>query len=184
MVEQMLAVGDPRHMPHTSGLTSEGRAFLYDEWDGFIQDNRSGWCRVTERLAPEGTTDFAEATLASHGPAVRLLRRYFESLRPPGLRLVRGQMDGEDVDLDAAIGRMADLAAGVETSDRIFVRREKREREVAAAFLVDLSGSTSRQLDSQGPGESVRRVIDVEKEGLILLGEALSAIGDQFAVYG
>lgn len=186
MVEQMLAVGDPRHTPHASGLTSEGRAFLYDEWDGFIQDYRSGWCRVIERLAPEGTTDFAEATLASHGPAVRLLRRYFESLRPPGLRLVRGQMDGEDVDLDAAIGRMADLAAGVETSDRIFVRREKREREVAAAFLVDLSGSTSRQLDPQGQEQrdSPRRVIDVEKEGLILLGEALSAIGDQFAVYG
>ena len=97
---------------------------------------------------------------------------------PPGLRRIAGQLDGEDLDMDAVIGRVADLAAGFEPSDRIYVRREKRERDVAAAFLVDLSGSTSRQVD-QG-----RRIIDIEKQGLILLCEALSAIGDQFAVYG
>jgi len=186
VVEQWLAVSDPPLTPHPSPLISQERAFLYDEWDGVIRDYRSGWCRVIERVAPEGSIDFAEATLAAHGPAVRLLRRYFESLRPPGLRLVRGQMDGEEIDLDAAIGRKVDLAARAEASDRIFVRREKREREVAAVILVDLSGSTSRQIDAQGqdPRESLRRVIEVEKEGLILLGEALAAIGDQFAVYG
>jgi hypothetical protein len=186
VVEQWLAVNDPPRAPCPVPRAFQERAFLYDEWDGVIRDYRSGWCRVIERVAPEGSTEFAEATLAAHGPAVRLLRRYFESLRPPGLRLVRGQMDGEEIDLDAAIGREVDLAAGAEASDRIFVRREKREREVAAAILVDLSGSTSRQIDAQErePRESVRQVIEVEKEGLILLAEALAAIGDQFAVYG
>jgi len=48
---------------------------------------------------------------------------------------------------------------------------------------VDLSGSTSRQIESP-TGFDVRRVIDVEKEGLLLLCEALEAIGDQYAVYG
>ena len=43
---------------------------------------------------------------------------------------------------------------------------------------MDLSGSTSRQVE-QG-----RRIIDIEKQGLVLLCEALTAIGDQFAVYG
>jgi hypothetical protein len=186
VVEQWLMVGDPPLTPYPASLTSQERAFLYDEWDGTIQDYRSGWCRVIERVMAEGSAEFAEATLAAHGPAVRLLRRYFESLRPPGLRLVRGRMDGEEIDLDAAIRRTADLAAGAEASDRIFVRRERRERVVAAAILVDLSGSTSRRIDAQGqePRESVRQVIEIEKEGLILLGEALAAIGDQFAVYG
>ncbi|MBM4124213.1 MAG: VWA domain-containing protein [Nitrospira sp.] len=182
-IEQMLEVGDDRRERQAAG-SAQTKTFFYDEWDGLIQDYRSGWCRVVERVAPEGTPDFAETTLADHGPAVRLLRRYFESLRPPGLRRVMGQMDGEELDLDAAVGRLADVAAGAEPSDRIYVRREKREREVAAAFLVDLSGSTSRQIESQGRREDRRRVIDVEKEGLVLLGEALGAIGDQHAVYG
>ena len=41
----------------------------------------------------------------------------------------------------------AERAAGADLSDRIYVRREK-ERDVAAVFLVDVSGSTSRQLES------------------------------------
>ena len=80
--------------------------------------------------------------------------------------------------MDAAVRMCAERAAGADLSDRIYVRRERKERDVAAAFLVDVSGSTSRQLDSG------RRVIDLEKEGLVLLCEALEAVGDQYALYG
>jgi hypothetical protein len=176
--DQLLAVGDDRRGTHAAASPSE-RVFLYDEWDGLIQDYRSRWCRVIEQTAAEATTDFAELTLAGHGPAVRLLRRYFESIRPPGLRRVHGQVDGEDIDLDAVIRRAADRAAGAEPSDRLYIRSEKRERDVAVAFLVDLSGSTSKQVDAGG-----KRVVDVEKEGLVLLCEALEAVGDQYAIYG
>ncbi len=176
--DQLLSVGDDRRGAHAAAPPSE-RVFLYDEWDGLIQDYRSRWCRVVEQTAAETTADFAELTLAAHGPAVRLLRRYFESIRPPGLRRVHGQSDGEELDLDALIRRAADHKAGVESSDRMYIRREKRERDVAVAFLVDLSGSTSRQLETGS-----RRVIDVEKEGLVLLCEALEAVGDQYALYG
>jgi nitric oxide reductase NorD protein len=176
--DQLLSVGDDRRGTHAARSPSE-RVFLYDEWDGLIQDYRSRWCRVVEQTAAEATADFAELTLAAHGPAVRLLRRYFESIRPPGLRRVHGQTDGEELDLDALVRRAADRAAGVEPSDRMYIRREKRERDVAVAFLVDLSGSTSRQLEA---GD--RRVIDVEKESLVLLCEALEAVGDQYAIYG
>ena len=89
-----------------------------------------------------------------------------------------GQVDGDEVDLDAVVRLLADRVAGAEVSDRIYVRRDRRERDVATAFLVDVSGSTSRQLDGG------RRVIDVEREGLVLLCEALEAVGDQYALYG
>lgn len=59
----------------------------------------------------------------------------------------------------------------------MYVRREKKDRDVAVAFLIDVSGSTSRQI------ESGRRVIDIEKESLVLLCEALDAVGDQYALY-
>lgn len=181
VVEEWLAVEEGRTVAEPDEPVRD-KTFLYDEWDGVIQDYRQGWCRVIERMVPEGAADFAEATLTEHGASVRLLRRYFEALRPPGLRRVSGQTDGEELDLDAVVRRKADLAAGADPSDRMYIRREKRERDVAAAFLVDLSGSTSRQIESaDGPA---RRVIDIEKEGLVLLSEALEAIGDRYAVYG
>jgi nitric oxide reductase NorD protein len=161
----------------------DGHEFLYDEWDGVIQDYRSAWCRVIERTPVETDSDFVDATIGAHGAEVRVLRRYFESLRPSGLRRMFAQVDGDELDLDATIRRIVDRRAGVEASDRIYVRRDKREREVAVTFLVDLSGSTSRQIDSIDSRDS-RRVIDVEKEALVLLCEAIEAIGDQYAIYG
>ena len=59
----------------------------------------------------------------------------------------------------------------------MFIRREKRARDVAVAFLVDVSGSTGRQL------ERGRRVIDIEKESLVMLCESLEAVGDQYGLY-
>ena len=155
------------------------QAYVYPEWDGGIRDYRLKWCRVVERPGEEGNQDFAQRVLEQHAPAIRVLRRYFETMRPTGLRRVHGYDHGELLDLDAAIRHVAERRAGIDPSDRIYDRRDKRERQVAVAFLVDMSGSTGRQLDT-----GQRRVIDVEKEGLVLLTEALEAIGDQYALYG
>jgi nitric oxide reductase activation protein len=75
------------------------------------------------------------------------------------------------------VRRTAEQQAGMEGGDRLYIRREKRERDVAVAFLVDISGSTSRQVAGG------RRVIDIEKESLVLLCEALEAVGDQYGLY-
>jgi hypothetical protein len=155
------------------------RAFLYDEWDGTIQDYRTRWCRVFEQAAPEGSEAFVERTKSVYGGVISLIRRYFEGIRPPAFRRVRRQADGEEVDIEAAVERLVERRAQTSPSDFVYVRRDRRDRDVAAAFLVDLSGSTGRQIGPDGA-----RIIDVEKEGLVLLCEALEAIGDQYAVYG
>ena len=155
------------------------RTFLYDEWDGQIQDYRTRWCRVVEQTAPEGTEEFIGLVRSRYGGVVSLIRRYFEGIRPPGLRRMRRQADGEEVDIEAAVEALVERKAHVSASEFVYIRRDRRDRDVAAAFLVDLSGSTGQQI---GPGGA--RIIDVEKEGLVLLCEALEAIGDQYAVYG
>ena len=176
-VEELLAlkVEQPAPVDHAG---PGDRMVRYPEWDQGIDDYRLNWCRVVERTAEEGSGDIVAATLSAYGSEVSALRRFFEGLRPPGLRRVPGQADGDELDVDAAVRMCAERAAGIDLSDRIYVRRERKERDVAAAFLVDVSGSTSRQL------ESGRRVIDLEKEGLVLLCEALEAVGDQYALYG
>jgi nitric oxide reductase activation protein len=176
-VEDLLAL--KVEQPALSDHAGPGdHAVRYPEWDQEIDDYRLNWCRVVERAAEEGNGDIVGATLNAHGTEVSALRRFFGSLRPQGLRRVPGQTDGDDLDVDAAVRMCAERSAGADLSDRIYIRRERKERDVAAAFLVDVSGSTSRQL------RSGRRVIDLEKEGLVLLCEALEAVGDQYALYG
>ncbi len=155
----------------------EGRVILYPEWDYQIADYRMNWCSVVEQPAEFGSDEFVTGILAAQQSAIQSLRRFFEGLRPQAFRRLTGQPDGEEVDLDAVLRRRGEQRAGMEGSDRLYVRREKKERNVAVAFLVDMSGSTSREL---GDG---RRVIDIEKAGLVLLCEALDAVGDQYGLY-
>jgi hypothetical protein len=153
--------------------------YVYEEWDGLIRDYRPQWCRVIEQAGVEGSPDFVDDTFHTYAPIIRLIRRYFEAIRPEAFRRIGRQSDGEDIDLDALVGWMVDRRQGHESSDQIYSTRQKQDRQVAVAFLVDMSGSTGRQI-----GSRARPVIDIEKEGLLLLSEALSAIGDQYAIYG
>ncbi len=153
--------------------------FFYDEWDGRIVDYRSNWCRVIEETAAEGSGGFVERTRTTHGRTIALIRRYFEGIRPSALRRLRRQSDGEEVDLEAVIESLVEQRAQTSPTEDVYIRKDRRERDVAVAFLVDLSGSTGRQIGPDG-----QRIIDVEKDGLVLLAEGLEAIGDQYALYG
>jgi nitric oxide reductase NorD protein len=176
VVEECLTLEvDAQQIPET--MAHGERAILYPEWDYRIEDYRMNWCRVVERPADLGSDDFVTETLVSRQSTVKSLRRFFEGLRPPAFRRVAGQTDGEEVDFDAVVRRAGEQRAGTEGDDRLYIRREKRTRDVAVSFLIDISGSTSRDL---GTG---RRVIDIEKEGLVLLCEALDAVGDQYGLY-
>jgi Mg-chelatase subunit ChlD len=174
VVEELLAL-EVDAMPLVSDAAE--RIHRYPEWDYRLQDHRINWCRVVERAAERGSDECVAGTLNAHRSAVRLLRRWFEGLRPPAFRRLAGQPDGEDLDIDAVVRRAAEQQAGSEGGDRIYVRHERKERDVAVMFLVDISGSTGRQVDGG------RRVIDVERESLVLLCEALDAVGDQYALY-
>jgi nitric oxide reductase activation protein len=179
---------DPLAAPAGSGSGSTAlilpalpgaQAFFYDEWDGTIQDYRTRWCRVMEQMPSEGSEALIERMRSTYGGVINLIRRYFEGIRPPAFRRVRRQADGDEVDLDAAVERLVERRATGCPSEFVYIRRDRRDRDVAAAFLVDLSGSTGEHI-----GPSGARIIDVEKEGVVLLCEALEAIGDQYAVYG
>ncbi len=176
VVEELLSVDVEQRLKPESAVSAE-RTVRYPEWDYSIQDYRVNRCRVIERPADAGSDDGIETILASRRSEIASLRKLFESLRPVAYRRVAGQQEGDDPDLDAVVRRAAELRAGLEGSDRVYIRRDKRDRSVAAAFLVDISGSTSRKL------EGGRRVIDIEKESLVLLCEALEAVGDQYGLY-
>jgi nitric oxide reductase NorD protein len=176
VVEELLTLDVHPPLVRETAVPGE-QTIRYPEWDYMLRDYRVNWCRVLERPADSGSDETVSATLSTHRSDIRSLKRVFESLRPPAFRRLAGQADGEDLDLDAVVRRAAEQAAGFEGSDRVYVRREKKDRNVAVALLVDVSGSTGRQL------ESGRRVIDVERDSLVLLCEALEAVGDQYALY-
>jgi nitric oxide reductase activation protein len=87
-------------------------------------------------------------------------------------------VDGDELDMDAVTEAVVDRMAGAPMSDNVFIRRDKKQRDVACLFLLDMSDSTDQLVEGD------RRVIDVEKEGLVLLSEALGQLDDQYAIMG
>lgn len=155
------------------------RVARYPEWDQQIGDYRPRWCSVWERRATGNATAFVESVLSEHGPMLRRLRREFQMLRPTGIGRERRARDGDELDLDALVEDLVDQKAGRPSEGRVYIRRHHKVRDVAVAFLVDLSASTRELV-----GDTGKSVIEVEKESLVMMSEALEALGDRYAVFG
>ncbi|HUV02861.1 MAG TPA: VWA domain-containing protein [Desulfobacteria bacterium] len=155
-----------------NGLQREQGTFLYHEWGSDISDYRPNWTRVREQSLKGGSNAFYQSTFAKYKGLIKSIRREFQMLRPEGLVKLREQFDGDDIDLDAAVQYFIDKRLRLSPSERNYMRTERRSRDIAVAFLVDVSGSTGGA------------TIACEKEALIVMSEALEELGDAFAIYG
>ena len=182
--------------------------YYYDEWDFRAQDYKPRWCAVKEADLEQGGEDFYDETLREYASLVAQTRKQFELMKPELFRKIKRLSDGEDIELDPAIEWMIDVRTGVSPSDKVYWRRNKVDRDVAIAFLLDMSASTDEEIarrdqqydDSdddprkylswwvtkrrQELAAPPKRIIDLEKEATVLLITALEAIGDEYGIYG
>jgi nitric oxide reductase NorD protein len=153
------------------GAYHEDGAYIYDEWDFRRKHFRKNWCVLREIDMHPVYNAFVATTLQRYAGLVGEIRRTFEALRGDEKRL-RRQTNGEDIDVDAVVQACADMRAGEEMSDRLFIKQHRLERDMAVVFMVDVSGSTKGWIN------------DAERESLVLLCEALQILGDRYAIYG
>ena len=205
------------------GETAAGdRSYLVDEWDCLKRIYLKGWCRVHEHRLRGDDTEFIVGVRERYAAQAQQVKRQFRMIRSESLQRVRRVSDGEELELDGVIEAVIDRRAGHATDEHVYMRRDRGLRDVAAAFLVDLSASTDYPVPDPDPqvdrdaartstapvtppaapddGDFLwgmwpaggnpeaeaprRRVIDVEREALALMCEALESLGDRYAVYG
>ncbi|MEO7476623.1 MAG: VWA domain-containing protein, partial [Gemmatimonadales bacterium] len=174
-VREILVGEDPiRRGPGLEGAP-QTTGVAYPEWDWRAGAYRPRGAIVRERAAEEGDPGWVDAALHRHAAMVRGVRRDFERLRPRRMAL-RRQPDGAELDVDAVVAAFADRRGGGVTDDRFYIDTRPLRRDVAIALLVDASASTDGWVSGN------RRIIDVEKEALLIVGEALAALGDPHAI--
>ncbi len=154
-------------------------AFRYREWDWCMGDYLPDRVRVREQQINGSDPGFYRQTLNTYRGMVRRIRYAFELLRPEEMTILRQWREGDAFDYRALLDYALDKRAGLMPSDRLFIKRIKRVRDVATLLLVDLSRSTGNTVDDRGI-----RVLDVEKQAIVLLCEALKVVGDRFAIAG
>ena len=147
----------------------------YPEWDWRASAYRQPGAAVHLSEAPAGPQQWLDDTLRERRGMLHEVRRRFELLRARRVR-VRRQMDGDEIDLEACVESHADFSAGLPLNPRLYQSERRARRDLAVLVLVDVSGSTDGWI---APG---RRVIDVEREALLLVSIALDGMGAPFCV--
>ena len=195
--------------------------YRYDEWDYLMHDYRVQWCVLREKSVQGEEAGFVAGVLQEDAALIKRMRQQFQLLKPEMFKKLKRRDHGEDIDIDAAIEGVVDRRVTGIAPEQVYIRRDKREREVSTVFLLDLSASTDDPIEQPSPKAATgiirqpprgqrwgfsdlvkedsfyaplfaadhhkpkaKRIIDVEKEALVVMAEALESIGDEYAVYG
>jgi hypothetical protein len=146
------------------------RGFSYPEWDMYGRRYRSDWCHVME-IEPSADTSppFTVPTL--------------EGLRRPLARLElelerrHRQMQGDDIDIDAAVEARVELLAGAAPDEAVYVDSVRCGRDLSVLLLLDVSGSAGE------PGVAGARVHDHQRAAAAAVTATLDRLGDRVALY-
>jgi nitric oxide reductase NorD protein len=153
----------------------DGKALSYPEWDFARQTYRVPGAVVRLVPAELGSEVWVARTLREHQATLGAIRRRFEMLRAVRQRL-RKQQDGDEVDLEAWVSAYSDFKARQPMAQALYQSQRRARAELAISLLIDVSGSTDAWVSS------TRRVIDVEREALLLVCVALEAMREPYNV--
>jgi len=150
-------------------------AYIYDEWDFQHNDYRPGWCHVHQsEVAPARNAKPHAGWLDE----ARKVRAIFERLKPDLARREKHLADGDSINTDLLMTHLVDRLREPDPPVRFYEKPIINHRDLAVLILLDVSGSTGEKLG----GET--KVIDVEKQASVILGQGLAALGDRFSVCG
>jgi nitric oxide reductase NorD protein len=166
---------DARTRAKDKGVPGTVSSLTYPEWDyrkGAYQDPGA-----TVLLIPvaQGSQEWVDQTLETHHVLLESIRRRFEILQSRRV-LHRKQLDGEEIDIDAYISSRADFRAGGYFTEALYQTRRTSDRSLAVTLLIDISGSTDAWISEN------RRIIEVEREALLLVCKALESVGEPYSV--
>lgn len=167
--------GDPGD-PLSNEEAKKAKVYLYPEWDYQKKIYRDDYSRLLEEVATQEESGFVEQVLTERRAIILDVRRKFEMLTPEARRMKR-QLEGDEIDIDAVVESFTLRVAGKDPGEKFYISTERAERDLSVLFLVDLSMSTDAWVKD-------RRVIDHEKEALVVLSEAMEVLKDRYAICG
>lgn len=152
-------------------LPDAASGITYPEWDCNRRRYKPKWCTVFE-VEPIPDPAVAGPTADSHA-----LRRALARL---GVELERHhrQLQGDDIDIDAAVEAQMQLRAGIAPDDAVYIDSLRCKRDLSVVLLLDVSGSAGE------PSVTGVPVHEHQRTAAGALTMALHELGDRVAVYG
>jgi nitric oxide reductase NorD protein len=147
------------------------RGTTYPEWDVHRRRYRPNWCTVQEVEPIPKAGDTALGLSDVYG-----LRRPLARLGV-GLDRCHRQVQGDDIDIDAAVEARVEVMAGSAPDEAVYLDSLRRRRDLSVLLLLDISGSVAE------PGAHGRTVHEQQRAAAAAFTIALQDLGDRVALY-
>ncbi len=187
-LKQTVRVDDPVHSVYKAEFAGnltvaeskessfEGKHTSYPEWDFSARKYKLGFCKVFPVKTTDENIGYYNKTLKANARVLRNLKKRFAQM-DNALEVVRRQPVGDDFDIDAVTDMYTDIISRHTPNEKIYLSKRKRKKDLSILFLLDLSLSSDGYI-------SGNRVLDIEKQVMIILGEALNDSQVEFEIAG
>ncbi|SNR70383.1 nitric oxide reductase NorD protein [Lutibacter agarilyticus] len=155
-------------------VDKKGYHIKYDEWDYSKRAYKPDFCKVYPKTLLKTDVPYYKKTLNENRSTLVGLRKMLTSVNNK-YQQQRRQTQGEEFDIDAITDLFVDVHSGHTPSEKIYLSKRKKEKDVSILLLLDVSLSS----DGYAAGN---RVIDVEKQVSILFGEILEEFNIDFSI--
>ena len=149
----------------------------YPEYDYATGRERAEWTTVVEYQPEPGRRHEIVEMLERHRDLVNRISALIRAARIGRPQRLKRQPEGEAIDIEAAIEATISRRVGEMPDDRVYMKQERRFRDLSVHVLLDISESTKDRVRN---GSAT--VLDIEKEATALLAHAMAELGDPFAI--
>lgn len=153
---------------------SKGYFVPYDEWDYSKRSYKENFCKVYPKTILKTDVDYYKKAISENRATLLGLRKMLTAVNNK-YQQQRRQSQGEEFDLDAITDLLVDVKSGHTPSEKIYLSKRKKEKDLSILLLLDVSLSS----DAYAAGN---RIIDVEKQVSILFGEILDEFNIDFSI--
>jgi len=155
-------------------IDSTGYHIKYDEWDYSKRVYKDNFCKVYPKTVLKTDVSYYKNTLLKNNATLMGLRKMLTTVNNK-YQQQRRQTQGEEFDIDAITDLFIDVNSGHTPTEKIYISKRKKEKDLSILLLLDVSLSS----DGYAAGN---RVIDVEKQVSILFGEILDEFNIDFSI--
>lgn len=152
----------------------KGYFIPYDEWDYSKRTYKDNFCKVYPQSILKTDVDYYKRAIKKNTSTLTGLRKMLTTVNNK-FQQQRRQTQGEEFDIDAITDLFVDVHSGHTPSEKIYLSKQKKEKDISILLLLDSSLSS----DGYAAGN---RVIDVEKQVSILFGEILDEFNIDFSI--
>jgi len=165
------------HMRIESAAASD--TYVYSEWDYRSQINTPFWVTLRERSPKTGELKIIEDITAQNKHVITRMKNLLLAIQYRGVRRIRKQEEGDEIDINAAVRAMMDIRLGILPDSRIMMSSLRKTRDISVLVLLDLSGSANQKIQGQD-----YTVLQLTQKVCVLFAEAIEAVGDPLAIHG